>query len=123
VGIERLPQMAAELVQGKVDVIMSAAAPASVAAKAATVTIPIVIVAVSDPVKTGLIASHARLGGNVTGLALLTTEMSGKRLELLQLRSLPSSTCAELGGQCQGILRLLPLPPEQPMWIAKLSMP
>jgi len=82
---EHLPQMAAELVQVKVDVIVSAATPASLAAKAATATIPIVIVAVGDPVKTGLIASHARPGGNVTGLSLLTTEMSGKRLELLRL--------------------------------------
>src|SRR5262249_5811443 len=76
---------AAELVQRNVDIIVSAATPASRAAKAATTTIPIVIVAVGDPVKTGLVASHARPGGNVTGLSLLTTELSGKRLELLRL--------------------------------------
>ena len=80
---ERLGQLAAELAGLKVDVIVSAATPASRAAKAATSSIPIVIVAVGEPVKTGLVASLARPGGNVTGLSLLTTEMSGKRLELL----------------------------------------
>jgi putative tryptophan/tyrosine transport system substrate-binding protein len=80
---ERLPELAADLVRLKVDVIVSAATPASHAAKAATSSIPIVIVAVGEPVKTGLIASLARPGGNVTGLSLLTAEVSGKRLELL----------------------------------------
>ena len=80
---ERLGQLAAELTGLSVDVIVSAATPASRAAKAATSSIPIVIVAVGEPVKTGLVASLARPGGNVTGLSLLTTEMSGKRLELL----------------------------------------
>ena len=80
---ERLPELAGQLVGLKVDIIVSAATPASRAAKAATSSIPIVIVAVGEPVKTGLIASLARPGGNVTGLGLLTTELSGKRLELL----------------------------------------
>ena len=80
---ERLPELAADLARLKVDVIVSAATPASRAAKAATSSIPIVIVAVGDPVKVGLVASLARPGGNVTGLSLLTTELSGKRLELL----------------------------------------
>jgi putative ABC transport system substrate-binding protein len=80
---ERLPELAADLVRLKVDVIVSSATPASRAAKAATSSIPIVIVAVGEPVKVGLIASLARPGGNVTGLSLLTTELSGKRLELL----------------------------------------
>jgi len=80
---ERLPELAADLVRLKVDVIVSAATPASRAAKAATSSIPIVIVAVGEPVKMGLVASLARPGGNVTGLSLLTTELSGKRLELL----------------------------------------
>ena len=88
---ERLPELAADLVRLKVDVIVSAATPASRAAKAATSSIPIVIVAVGEPVKTGLIASLARPGGNVTGLSLLTTELSGKRLELLAhvVRNMP----------------------------------
>lgn len=80
---ERLPKLAADLVQLKADVIVSAATPASRAAKAATSSIPIVIVAVGEPVKTGLVTSLARPGGNVTGLSLLTTDLSGKRLELL----------------------------------------
>jgi len=80
---ERLPELVADLVRLKVDVIVSAATPASRAAKAATSSIPIVIVAVGEPVKTGLVDSLARPGGNVTGLSLLTTELSGKRLELL----------------------------------------
>lgn len=80
---ERLPELAADLVRLKVDVIVSAATPASRVAKAATSSIPIVIVGVGEPVKAGLIASLARPGGNVTGLSLLTSELSGKRLELL----------------------------------------
>jgi putative ABC transport system substrate-binding protein len=80
---ERLPALAAELVRLKTDVIVSAATPASRAAKAATGSIPIVIVAVGEPVKTGLVTSLARPGGSVTGLSLLTTDLSGKRLELL----------------------------------------
>jgi putative ABC transport system substrate-binding protein len=80
---ERLPALAAELVRLKVDVIVSAATPASLAAKAATNSIPIVIVAVGEPVQTGLVASLARPDGNVTGLGLLTKELTGKRLELL----------------------------------------
>jgi putative ABC transport system substrate-binding protein len=80
---ERLPGLVADLVRLKVDVIVAAATPASRAAKAATSTIPIVIVAVGEPVRVGLIASFARPGGNVTGLSLLTAELSGKRLELL----------------------------------------
>ena len=88
---ERLPELAAELVRLKVDVIVSAATPGSLAAKAATNSIPIVIVAVGEPVKTGLVASLARPGGNLTGLSLLTTELSGKRLELLAdvVRNIP----------------------------------
>jgi putative ABC transport system substrate-binding protein len=80
---DRLPGLAAELVRLKVDVIVAAATPASRAAKAATSTIPIVIVAVGEPVKAGLVASVARPGGNVTGLGLLTPDLSGKRLEML----------------------------------------
>jgi putative ABC transport system substrate-binding protein len=81
---ERLPALVAELVQLNVDAIVAAATPAARAAKAATATIPIVIVAVGEPVKSGLVASLARPGGNITGLSLLTPELSGKRLELLK---------------------------------------
>ena len=66
---ERLPTLAADLVRLKVDVIVAAATPASRAAKAATSTIPVVIVAVGEPIKAGLVESLARPGGNVTGLS------------------------------------------------------
>jgi len=80
---DRLPALANELVRLHVNVIVAAATPASLAAKAASGTIPIVIVAVGEPVKTGLVASLSHPGGNVTGLSLLTLDLSGKRLELL----------------------------------------
>jgi putative ABC transport system substrate-binding protein len=80
---QRLPELASDLVRQSVDVIVAAATPASRAAKAATSTIPIVFVAVGEPVKAGLVASLARPDGNVTGLSLLTPEMSGRRLQLL----------------------------------------
>ena len=93
---ERLPALAADLVRLKTDVIVSAATPASRAAKAATRSIPIVIVAVGEPVKTGLVTSLARPGGNVTGLSLLTTDLSGKRVELLAEFVRPISRVAVL---------------------------
>ena len=84
---DRLPVLANELVHLNVNVIVAAATPA--AAKAASNKIPIVIVAVGEPVKTGLVASLSHPGGNVTGLSLLTLDLSGKRLELLH-ECLPS---------------------------------
>jgi putative tryptophan/tyrosine transport system substrate-binding protein len=80
---ERLPSLAAELVRLKVDIIIAAATPATLAAMAATQEIPIVMVGIGDPVTSGLIASLARPGGNVTELSLMAAELSGKRLELL----------------------------------------
>src|SRR5438034_9085178 len=62
----------------------SAGTPASLAVKKATTTIPLVMVAVGDPVATGLVASLARPGGNITGLTSISSEMEGKRLELLR---------------------------------------
>jgi len=85
---ERLPALAAELLELGVDVIVSAATPASRAVHAATKSVPIVFVAVADPMRAGLVASLARPGGNVTGLTLLTPELSQKRLQLL-VDSLP----------------------------------
>jgi putative tryptophan/tyrosine transport system substrate-binding protein len=83
---ERLVQAAAELVRLKVDVILAASGPASLnAAREATKTIPIVMIASSrDPINTGLIHSYARPGGNVTGLVTAPEELTGKQLELLK---------------------------------------
>jgi putative ABC transport system substrate-binding protein len=80
---ERLPDLVQQLLALKVNILVTAATPASLAAKAATSTTPIVFVAVADPVSVGLVASLARPGGNATGLSLLTSDLSGKRLELL----------------------------------------
>ena len=80
---DRLPRLVGELVRMNVAVIVAAATPANLAAKAAAGTIPIVMVAVADPVGAGLIGSLARPGGTVTGLTLLTPDLSGKRLALL----------------------------------------
>jgi putative ABC transport system substrate-binding protein len=77
---DRLPQLAAELVDLKPDVLVAAATLAALAAKKATRTIPIVMVAVGDPVGSELVKSLARPGGNVTGASLVNVEFAGKRL-------------------------------------------
>jgi putative tryptophan/tyrosine transport system substrate-binding protein len=81
---ERYAENAAELVRLKVDVIVTVATPPTLAAKQATAVIPIVFAAASDPVGTGLVASLARPGGNVTGLANQISDTGGKKLELLR---------------------------------------
>lgn len=82
---ERLPGLAAELVRLAVNVIVASNTPAALAARDATSTIPIILVTVGDPVGSGLVASLARPGGNVTGLSLTPTlAISGKQLELLK---------------------------------------
>jgi len=81
---DRLPELAAELVRLKVDVIVAAVTQASLAAKNATGTIPIVMVAVGNPVDSGLIASLARPGANITGTSVMSDEVVGKQLELLK---------------------------------------
>jgi putative ABC transport system substrate-binding protein len=81
---DRLPSLAAELVRLKVDIIVTNGPYSTRAAKAATVTIPIVMAAVGDPVGDGIVASLARPGGNITGLSSVAPELSGKRLELLK---------------------------------------
>jgi putative ABC transport system substrate-binding protein len=83
--VERLPDLPAELVRLKVDVILASAGQAIPAAKNATGTIPIVTAATVDPVESGLVASLARPGGNITGLTFTVgPEIAGKRLELLK---------------------------------------
>ena len=81
---DRLPELAAELVRLKVDVIAAAGTLAALAAKHATATIPIVMTSAGDPIENGLVASLAQPGGNVTGLSLMMADVSGKRLELLK---------------------------------------
>jgi putative ABC transport system substrate-binding protein len=82
-NIDRLHEFAAELVRDKVDIILTAATPAAIAAKNATAVIPIVFAASGDPIGAGLVASLRKPGGNVTGLSLQMTETAGKRIELL----------------------------------------
>jgi putative ABC transport system substrate-binding protein len=80
----RFAEIAAEFVRLKVDVILTYATPSSIAAKKATAVIPIVFAAAGDPVGTGLVASLARPGGNITGLSIQQTDLASKRLEILR---------------------------------------
>jgi putative ABC transport system substrate-binding protein len=81
---DRLPALAADLVRSKVDVIVAQSGAATRAAQQATRTIPIVMSLANDPVGSGLVASLARPGGNVTGLTIMAPDLVGKRLELLK---------------------------------------
>jgi putative tryptophan/tyrosine transport system substrate-binding protein len=85
--LERLPELAADLVRLKVDLIVTSGGRTPLAAKKATTTIPIVMATSVDPVGAGLVASLARPGGNVTGLSGLTPELNTKRLEVTQGRN------------------------------------
>ena len=82
--LERLPDLAAELVQLKVDVIVTAPGQGALAAKKASATIPIVFTDVADPLATGIVSSLARPGGNITGLSVMAPDLDAKRLELLK---------------------------------------
>jgi len=82
--LERMPELAAALINSKVDVIVSVNTPSTRAAMEATKTIPIIMTAVGDPVGLGLVPSLARPGGNVTGLSNMSGDLAGKRLELLK---------------------------------------
>ncbi|HEV2056383.1 MAG TPA: ABC transporter substrate-binding protein [Methylomirabilota bacterium] len=81
---DQLPALAAELVRLKVDIIVTSSTPAAQAAKQATTTIPIVVTFVADPVGSGLVASLARPGGNITGVSTLAAGLVAKRLDLLK---------------------------------------
>jgi ABC-type uncharacterized transport system substrate-binding protein len=82
--LDRLPELATELVRLDVDVIVTVGTLAPLAAKRATTSIPIVMVNAGDPVRSGLVASLARPGGNVTGMSLMAPDLGGKRLEFLK---------------------------------------
>jgi putative tryptophan/tyrosine transport system substrate-binding protein len=82
--LDRLPELARELVQMKVEVIFTNATPGTVAVKQATSTIPIVFTGVGDPVEAGLVKSFAKPGGNLTGISILSPDLGGKRLALLK---------------------------------------
>ena len=94
--VGRLPELAAELVPLKLDVIVTPGTPASMAAKKATSTIPIVFAGVADAVGAGLVTTFARPGGNVTGLTSISAELGGKRLELLKVVAPKASRVAVL---------------------------
>jgi len=81
---ERFPALIAELIASKVDVIVTAGTPATQAYQRARVSIPLVMVAVGDPVGTGIVASLSRPGGNITGLTSISPELESKRIELLR---------------------------------------
>jgi putative ABC transport system substrate-binding protein len=81
---ERLPELAAELVRSKVNVIVAHGTPGSLAAKRATATIPIVVANIGDAVAAGVVASLARPGGNITGLSFFAPQLGAKRIELLK---------------------------------------
>jgi len=81
---DRLPELATELVGLKVDVIVTTGTPGTLAAKRATQTIPIVMTATGDPLRSGLVTSLARPGGNVPGFSTLRSELEGKRLDLFK---------------------------------------
>ena len=88
---QRLAELAAELVELEVDILVAVVTQASLAARKSTTTIPIVMIAVSDPVGSGLVASLARPGGNITGTSSMNAEVIGKSLELLR-ETVPAAT-------------------------------
>jgi putative ABC transport system substrate-binding protein len=105
---ERFPELVAELVRNRVDLIVTRGTPAARAAKAATETIPIVMAAIGEPLGVGVVASLAHPGGNVTGLSAFVTELSGKRIELLKETSVSTV----------GLLNNLGNPVAPPQWEA-----
>jgi putative tryptophan/tyrosine transport system substrate-binding protein len=107
---DRLPALAAELVQRTPDVLWLHSNPAAWAAKRATTTIPIVTAVSNEPVEEGLVASLARPGGNLTGLELRTSEVVGKRLELLKAAVPPIARVAVLSDPAEPVFAGAPTP-------------
>ncbi len=104
--VERLPSLAFELVESKPDVIVAGANAAVLAVKNATHTIPIVMFLAADPVRSGLVASFARPGGNITGLTVTTgSELYGKQLELLKSAFPRISRVAIIANQASPVYR------------------
>jgi putative ABC transport system substrate-binding protein len=83
-SVDQLPRLAEELVRSKIDVILASSGPPTLAAREVTTSVPIVFVNVTDPVGLGLVRSLGRPGGNITGLAINSADLTGKRLELLK---------------------------------------
>ncbi len=113
-GPERSPELAADFVRLKVDLIVVTDTPSALAAKSATTTIPVVMTNAGDPVAAGLVASLARPGGNVTGFSSLSTQLNTKRLEILK-DAVPKLTRVGLlrgsGGGIAGDLQMKELRP------------
>ena len=110
-SIDRLPPLMADMVNRKIDVLVTYSTPAAVAAKNATTTVPVVVMSMSDPVASGVAASLARPGGNVTGLSLGWTEgIPGKLLELLQETMPRLTTVAVIGNPDSSAVRLMAKP-------------
>jgi len=105
---DRLPALAKELVDLKLDVVVATTTASVLAVNKASATIPIVFVSSADPIASGLVASLARPGGNITGLTILGPELSGKRLELLK-EVQPNVTRV-------GVLRNPANPAQEPIW-------
>jgi putative ABC transport system substrate-binding protein len=103
--VERLPELAAELVRLPVDVIVTAGGPAISAAREATSTIPIIFTMSGNPMATGYVANLARPGGNVTGLSTMAADLSAKRLELLKEIAGKASLVAVLWNPDNGEMR------------------